>query len=86
MLKNNQRETVKTTSFIIGFLLKRPQRRGEYAAGYQCLTQSLGRLEQLRLHVNLAELSHAATQLEQRLHAVQDTHVREPNLLDKLQL
>lgn len=50
------------------------------------LHSSLGRPEQLRLHVNLAEFRDTTTQLQQRLHSIQDTHVRESNLLDEFQL
>ena len=42
--------------------------------------------EELWLHVNLAEPGDAAGQLEEGLDAFQNTHVREANLLDKLQL
>lgn len=41
--------------------------------------------EQLRLHIDLTELGHAATQLQQRLYAIQDAHVRKSNLLDELE-
>lgn len=59
---------------------------GNMLYNIKLLHSSLGRLEQLRLHVNLAEFRDTSTQLQERLHSIQDTHVGESNLLDKLQL
>jgi hypothetical protein len=42
--------------------------------------------EERRLHVELAKFRHAASQLEICLHALEDTHVREANLADELEL
>lgn len=50
------------------------------------LSLRLWRLEKLWFHVNLAEFGNAATQLKQRLHPVQDAHMREANLFDEFQL
>lgn len=46
----------------------------------------LWRLKKLRFHVDLAEFRHTAAQLKERLHPVQDAHVRKANLPDELQL
>lgn len=43
-------------------------------------------LEPLRVHVNLAQTHNTPAELQQRLHALKDLHVREANLLDKLEL
>jgi hypothetical protein len=42
--------------------------------------------EERRLHVELAEFRHAASQLKVCLHAFEDTHVREADLTDELEL
>jgi hypothetical protein len=42
--------------------------------------------EECRLHVELAEFRHAASQLEVCLHALEDAHVREADLADKFKL
>ena len=38
------------------------------------------------IHIELAQSCHTAAQLEQRLYTLQDLHMREANLLDKLEL
>lgn len=43
-------------------------------------------LEFLWIHIELAQPRNTAAQLEQCLYALQDLHMREANLLDKLQL
>lgn len=40
----------------------------------------------LRIHIQPTQPRHAPAQLQQRLHALQDLHMRKPNLLDKLEL
>jgi hypothetical protein len=42
--------------------------------------------EERRLHVELAQFRHAASQLEVCLHTLEDTHVREADLADKFKL
>lgn len=59
---------------------------GNMLRNIKLLDSSPGRLEQLGLHVNLAEFRDTTTELQQRLHSIQDTHVRKSNLLDELQL
>lgn len=50
-----------------------------------CFTSSLRGLEELGLHVDLAELRYTATQLHKRLHPIQDAHVCEPDFPDEFQ-
>lgn len=44
------------------------------------------RLEFLWVHVDLTQARHAPAELEQRLHALEDLHVREADLADELEL
>lgn len=41
--------------------------------------------EELWLHVNLAQLRNTPAELQQRLHAVQNAHMREADFLDELE-
>lgn len=49
------------------------------------LRPSRRRYKQPGLHIDLTQLGHTTTQLQQGLHALQDPHMRKANLADKLQ-
>jgi hypothetical protein len=54
----------------------------------KCFPRYLGlrKLKQLGLHVDFAKLGYAATQLKERLHALENAHMCESDLPDKFQL